>query len=56
VNETLHTLALEILKAKNNLSTLSATEVHKAYREIYAELQRAEKAFVAENPSMKILK
>lgn len=56
MSETMHTLALELLKAKNDLSSLSNAEVHKAYREIYAELQQAEKDYVKENPSMRILK
>lgn len=53
MNGTLHTLALEVLKAKNDLKSLSTTETHSAYREIYAELKQAEKDFVKSNPDEK---
>lgn len=56
MNETLHTLTLEILKAKYNLSKLSTFETHKMYREIYKELQKAEKDYVSENPGTKYMK
>lgn len=56
MSETLHSIALEILKAKSDLANLSATEIHKVYREIYTELQEAEKNYVNEKPGMKVMK
>lgn len=56
MSETMRTLSFEILKAKYDLKVLSNVEIHKAYREIYAELQQAERDYAKENPSVKILK
>lgn len=56
MNETLHTLALEILKTKYNLSDITSTDAYWRYREIYAELQQAERDYLKENPGVKFLK
>lgn len=56
MSETMHTLALEILKAKINLSETSNVEIHKAYREIYAELLKCEHDYALANPGSKLLK
>lgn len=56
MSETMHTLSLEILKTKNDLNSLSNVEIHKIYREIYAELQHAEKEYIKNNPGTLLLK
>lgn len=56
MSETMHALTLEILKAKSILNDSSIVEIHKMYREIYAELLQAEKDYVSANPGQKYLK
>lgn len=56
MSETLHTLALEILKSKHDLGKLPIPEVHKEYRNIYQSLQQAETDYVNTHPNAKYLK
>lgn len=56
MSETMHVLTLEILKAKYDFKSLSNIEIHKNYRDIYAELLQAEWDYVQANPGKKLLK
>lgn len=56
MSETMRTLALEILKSKYDIKSLDNVEIHKTYREIYSELQKAEKDYVNTNPRSKFLR
>ncbi len=55
MSETMHKLTLEVLKAKHDLSKMSNTEIHSAYREIYSDLLSAEKEYVKSHPGQKYL-
>lgn len=56
MSQTLHSIALKMLKHKCDLANVSATEAHATYRKIYAELQQAEKDYVNNNPNTYAMK
>lgn len=55
MSQTMHTLALEILKSKHNLNQMAVNEIHAAYRSIYSELSSLEKEYVKSHPDEKLL-